>query len=47
MKREAADLYACPACRGSLSLSVDQGRAPDLRLGGETDNLRLRYGMKF
>jgi len=32
----------------SLSLSVDQGRAPELRLGGETtDNLRLRYGMKF
>ena len=29
--------------------SLDQGRAPaDLRLGGETtDNLRLRYGLKF
>jgi hypothetical protein len=32
----------------SLSLSVDQGRAPDARLGGETmDNLRLRYGYRF
>jgi len=32
----------------SLSLSLDQGRAPDARLGGETtDNLRLRYGLRF
>lgn len=32
----------------SLSLSVDQGRAPDARLGAETsDNLRLRYGLRF
>ncbi|HYM01938.1 MAG TPA: hypothetical protein VET85_03265 [Stellaceae bacterium] len=32
----------------SLSLSLDQGRTPDLRLGGEySDNLRLRYGLKF
>ncbi len=32
----------------TLSLSLDQGRAPDLRLNGEmTDNLRLRYGLKF
>jgi hypothetical protein len=32
----------------SLSLSLDQGRAPEARLGGETmDNLRLRYGMRF
>jgi hypothetical protein len=35
--------------RHSLSLSLDQGRIPDqLRQGGETsDNLRLRYGLKF
>lgn len=34
--------------KNSLSLSLDQGRAPDFRLGGETtDNLRLRYGIKF
>jgi hypothetical protein len=32
----------------SLSLSLDQGRAPELRLNSEaTDNLRLRYGLKF
>jgi hypothetical protein len=32
----------------SLSLSLDQARAPDARLGGETsDNLRLRYGLRF
>lgn len=32
----------------SLSLSLDQVRAPDARLGGETsDNLRLRYGLRF
>ncbi len=32
----------------SLSLSLDQGRTPDLKLNGETtDNLRLRYGLKF
>ncbi len=32
----------------SLSLSLDQGRSPELRLNAETtDNLRLRYGLKF
>lgn len=32
----------------SLSLSLDQGRAPEARLNGETsDNLRLRYGLRF
>lgn len=32
----------------SLSLSLDQGRAPEFRLNAETtDNLRLRYGLKF
>ena len=32
----------------SLSLSLDQVRAPDARLGGETsDNLRLRYWLRF
>jgi hypothetical protein len=32
----------------SLSLSLDQGRAPAAGLGGETsDNLRLRYGLRF
>jgi hypothetical protein len=32
----------------SLSLQLDEGRAPELRLNGETsDNLRLRYGLKF
>jgi hypothetical protein len=32
----------------SLSLRLDEGRAPELRLNGETsDNLRLRYGLKF
>jgi hypothetical protein len=32
----------------SLSLSLDQGRAPDGLLNGETmDSLRLRYGLKF
>lgn len=32
----------------SLSLSIDEGRGPDLRGGTETiDNLRLRYGLKF
>ncbi len=32
----------------SLSLRLDEGRAPDLRLNTETsDNLRLRYGLKF
>ena len=32
----------------SLSLSLDQGRSPDLKLNAETtDNLRLRYGLKF
>jgi hypothetical protein len=32
----------------SLSLSLDKGRSPDLRLNAETtDNLRLRYGLKF
>jgi hypothetical protein len=32
----------------SLSLSLDQGRSPEFRLNGETtDNLRLRYGLKF
>jgi hypothetical protein len=30
----------------SLSLRVDEGRAPELK-AGETDNLRLRYGLKF
>lgn len=34
--------------RHSLSLSLDQGRAPEFRLNGESsDNLRLRYGLKF
>jgi hypothetical protein len=34
--------------RHSLSLSLDQGRSPDLKLNAETtDNLRLRYGLKF
>jgi hypothetical protein len=34
--------------RHSLSLSLDQGRSPELRLNAETtDNLRLRYGLKF
>jgi hypothetical protein len=34
--------------RHSLSLSLDQGRTPDLKLNSETtDNLRLRYGLKF
>jgi opacity protein-like surface antigen len=34
--------------RHSLSLSLDQGRTPDLKLNAETtDNLRLRYGLKF
>jgi len=34
--------------RHSLSLSLDQGRSPDLKLNSETtDNLRLRYGLKF
>jgi len=32
----------------NLSLSLDQGRSPELRLNAETtDNLRLRYGLKF
>lgn len=32
----------------SLSLRLDEGRAPEFRLNGEaTDNLRLRYGLKF
>lgn len=32
----------------SLSLRLDEGRAPELRLNSETtDNLRLRYGLKF
>jgi hypothetical protein len=32
----------------SLSLRLDEGRAPELRLNGEaSDNLRLRYGLKF
>lgn len=32
----------------SLSLQLDEGRAPEFRLNGETsDNLRLRYGLKF
>lgn len=32
----------------SLSLRLDEGRAPDFRFGGEsTDNLQLRYGVKF
>lgn len=33
--------------RDSVSLSLDQGRAPDLRPGVENDNFRLRYGLKF
>jgi len=32
----------------SLSLRLDEGHAPDFRLGGEnSDNLSLRYGLKF
>jgi hypothetical protein len=32
----------------SLSLSIDQGRTPGASLSGETsDNLRLRYGLRF
>jgi len=32
----------------SLSLRFDEGRAPDFRLNGESsDNLQLRYGVKF
>ena len=32
----------------SLSLRLDEGRAPDLRPNGEnSDNLSLRYGLKF
>ena len=32
----------------SLSLSLDQGRSPELKFNTEaTDNLRLRYGLKF
>lgn len=32
----------------SLSLSLDQGRSPEFKLNAETtDNLRLRYGLKF
>lgn len=32
----------------SLSLSLDQGRSPDLKANADTtDNLRLRYGLKF
>jgi hypothetical protein len=32
----------------SLSLSLDQGRPAEAHLSGETtDNLRLRYGMRF
>jgi hypothetical protein len=32
----------------SLSLRLDEGRAPELRLNGEaSDNLRLRYDLKF
>ena len=32
----------------SLSLSLDQGRSPELKSNTETtDNLRLRYGLKF
>lgn len=32
----------------SLSLRLDEGRAPELRLNAESsDNLRLRYGLKF
>lgn len=34
--------------QNSVSLSLDQGRPPELRTGVETnDNLRLRYGLKF
>jgi hypothetical protein len=34
--------------QNSLSLSLDHGNAPDMRLGGEnSDNLRLHYGLKF
>lgn len=32
----------------SLSLRLDEGRTPDFRLNGESsDNLQLRYGVKF
>jgi hypothetical protein len=32
----------------SLSLRLDESRTPEMRLNGETsDNLRLRYGLKF
>ena len=32
----------------SVSLSIDEGRGPDLHGGIEsTDNLHLRYGLKF
>jgi len=32
----------------SLSLRLDEGRSPELRLNAESsDNLRLRYGLKF
>jgi hypothetical protein len=32
----------------SLSLQLDQGRAPEFRVNGESsDNFRLRYGLKF
>ena len=34
--------------RHSLSLSLDQSRPPEFKLNAEaTDNLRLRYGLKF
>jgi len=34
--------------KNSLSLSLDQARTTDFRLGGEvSDNLHLRYGIKF